>query len=233
MKVYILLNDSEIDSAILTDYVGVVLFHQLTGAADDAAHSRLADEQMVRLLGQHEAAGARQRIESRLGQARQLILAVAVGEMREHEVREPVGRLLVERAEDARIVRIARSPHQQCVGLFAAVASEVSVQQIDHRPQMAPFLDVDLEQIAQIVKRRAGPAQVALLFDRRGLGVALRDDQAAQDAAMFARNFAPDRLALVLAERNPAIGLRLREKKTPSVVPQLYLTEFGPAPRRG
>src|ERR1700733_9391312 len=154
MKVYILLNDSEVDSAILTDYVGVVLFHQLTSAADDAAHSRFADEEMMRLLGQHEAAGARQRIESRLGQARQLILAVAIGEMREHEVRQPVGRLLIERAEDARIVRIAGPPQQQCVGLLAAVSSKVSVQQIDHGPQMAPLFDVDLEQIAQIVKRR-------------------------------------------------------------------------------
>src|SRR5271154_7157613 len=110
MKVYILLNDREIDSAILTDYVGIVLFHQLASAADHAAHSRFAEEQMMRLLGQHEAASARQRIESRLGQARQLILAIAVGEMREHKVRQPIGRLLVERAEDARIVRIARSP---------------------------------------------------------------------------------------------------------------------------
>src|SRR5277367_5105690 len=125
MKIYILLNDSEIDSAILTDYVGIVLFHQLTSAADHPAHSRFADEKMMRLLGQHEAAGARQRIESRLGEARQLILAVAVSEMSEHEVRQPVGRLLVERTKDARIVRIARAPHQQCVGLFAAVASEV------------------------------------------------------------------------------------------------------------
>src|SRR5208337_1310471 len=76
-------------------------------------------------------------------------------------------------------------------------------------------------------------AQVALLFDRRGLGVALRDDQAAQDAAMFARNFAPDWLALVLAERNPAIGLRLGEENPPPIVRHLDVTELRPALRVG
>src|SRR5579862_3689968 len=98
MKVYIFLNDREIDSTILTDYLSPVLFHQLASAADDPADSRFADEQMMRLFGQHEAAGPRQRIEARFGQARELILAVAIGEMREHEVRQPVGRRFVERA---------------------------------------------------------------------------------------------------------------------------------------
>jgi len=37
---------------------------------------------------------------------------------------------------------------------------------------MAAFLDIDLEQIAQIVERRAGLAEAALLLDRGGLGVA-------------------------------------------------------------
>src|SRR5208337_4954494 len=102
MKVYILLNDCQIDSTMLTDFVGAVMFHQLAGAADHAADSRLADEQVMGLFGQHEAAGSRQRIESRFGQACKLILAVAVREMGEHEVRQPVRRLFVERAEDAR-----------------------------------------------------------------------------------------------------------------------------------
>ncbi len=54
------------------------------------------------------------------------------------------------------------------------------MQQINHRPQMTAFLDVDLKQIPQIVKRWACVAETALLFDRSRLGVALRDDDAAQ-----------------------------------------------------
>src|SRR5271165_3667877 len=190
MKVYILLNDNQIDPTILTDYVGTMLFHQLASSVYDPADSRFADEKMMRLLGQHETAGARQRIESRFGQARKLVLAVAVGEMREHEVRQPVGSLLVERAEDARIVDVTRPPLQQRLGLFAPVAPEVSVQQIDHRPQMTPFFDVDLEKVAQVVQRRTRPAEMPLLLDRRRLGVALRHDQTTQDTAMLTRHFA-------------------------------------------
>ena len=51
----------------------------------------LADEHVVRFFGQHEAAGARQRVEARLRQRMQLHLAVAVGEEGEHEKGEPVG----------------------------------------------------------------------------------------------------------------------------------------------
>src|SRR5579863_3126797 len=104
MKVYILLNDREIDSAVLADPVAVVLLHKPASTRDHAADTRFADEQMMRLLGQHEAAGARERIEARFGQARELILAVAIGEMRKHEVRQPIRRLLVEGTEDARVV---------------------------------------------------------------------------------------------------------------------------------
>jgi hypothetical protein len=66
------------------------LAHELAGALHDAPDARLADEQMVRFLGEHEAARPRQRIEAALGKARELVLAVAVGEVREHQVREPV-----------------------------------------------------------------------------------------------------------------------------------------------
>ncbi len=111
---------------------------------------------MIRLFGQHELRGARERLEARFRQRIQLELAVAVGEVGEHEEREPVGRLLVERAEDARIVGIARAALEQRIGFFAAVAAEMAMQQIHHRPQMATFLDVDLEQIAQVVQRRCG-----------------------------------------------------------------------------
>ncbi len=84
---------------------------------------------------------------------------------------------------------------------------------------MPPFLDVDLEKIAQVVERRAGPAEMTLLLDRGGLSVALRDDQSAQDTAMLARNLAPDRLALMLAERNLSLWLRGRREKSPTDIP--------------
>ena len=54
------------------------------------ADAGLADEHVMRFLGQHEAARARERIEARLGKRAELILAVAVGEEREHEERQPV-----------------------------------------------------------------------------------------------------------------------------------------------
>jgi len=84
-----------------------VLLHELGGALDGALHARRADEHVVRLLLQHELAGSRKRVERRLLQRPQLVLAVAVGEVREHEELQPVGGVLVERTEDARGVRVA------------------------------------------------------------------------------------------------------------------------------
>src|SRR5205823_7850902 len=107
----------------------------------------------------------------------ELVLAVAVGEVGEHEKREPVGRLLVERAEDARMVGIARAPLEQRFGFLAAVAAEVRLEQVDHRPEVPAFLDVHLEEVAKIVERRAGETKMALLLDRGRLGITLRDDQ--------------------------------------------------------
>ncbi len=86
---------------------------------------------------------------------------------------------------------------QQGLRLLAAVAAEIGVQQVDHRPQMAAFLDIDLEEVAQVVERGRALAEQALLLDRCGLGVALRHDQAAERRAQFARHILPGRLALV------------------------------------
>src|SRR6266851_5403920 len=86
---------------------GLVLPHDLAGPLHDAPHPALAHEHVVGLLGQHEAAGARQRVEAALGQARELVLAVPVGEEAEHEEREPVRRPLVEGAQDAGLVVVA------------------------------------------------------------------------------------------------------------------------------
>jgi hypothetical protein len=98
------------------------------------------------------------------------------------------------------IVGVAGAALEQGLGFLAAVAAEVGVQQVDHGPQVAAFLDVDLEQVAHVVERGAGHAEVALLLDRGRLGVALRDDDAAQGRAVLARHFLPGGLALVLAE---------------------------------
>src|SRR5271154_2415339 len=81
------------------------------------------------------------------------------------------------------------------LGFFTSVAAEKRVQQVDHRPQMAAFLDIDLEQVAQIVERRAAQAEQALLLDRSGLGVALGHDQPAQGRTVLARDLLPRLLA--------------------------------------
>ena len=204
--------------------------HGLAGALDGAADARLAHEHVVRFLGQHEAAGARERIEARLRQAFQLHLAVAVGEEREHEEREPVGRLLVEGAEHARLVGIARAALQQPLGLLAAVLAEIFVQQVDHRPQVAAFLDVDLEQVAHVVERGRGLAEVALLLDAGGLGVALDDDQAAQHGAVLAGHLLPGLLALVGAEVDLPVLVRAAPAGCPSGIRASSRSRTWPSP---
>ncbi len=111
---------------------------------------------------------ARQRVEAAFGQGAELELAVAVGEVGEHEEAQPIRRRLVERLQDARVVLLAAAPLEQRLAFLAAVAAEVLVQQVDHRPEVAAFLDVDLEQVAQVVLARARQAQVALLLDAAG-----------------------------------------------------------------
>ena len=205
--------------------------HRLAGSLHHAADAGFADEHVVRFLRQHEAAGARQGIEAGLRQRVQLHLAVAVGEVGEHEERQPVRRRLVEGPQHARAVGIAGAAAQQLVGLLAAVATEIFLQQVDHRPEMAAFLDIDLEQVAQVVERGRGLAEMALLFDRSGLGVALDHDQAAQHGAMFARHFLPGRLAIMLAERNDAVLLLRSKQYAPAVVRHPDIVELGPAAR--
>ena len=210
VQVRLFLDGRQVDDAELAhrlDIVGIVdagLLHRLAGALDDAGDAGLAHEHVVGFLGQHEAAGARQRIEAGLRQRFELHLAVAVGEVGEHEERQPVRRLLVEGAEHARRVGIAGAALQQGFRLLAAVGAEIFLQQIDHRPEVAAFLDIDLEQVAHVVERGRGLAEIALLLDRGRLGVALDHDQAAQHGAVFARHFLPGVLALVRAERNLA-----------------------------
>ena len=130
----------------------------------------------MRFFSKHEARGARQGIESAFRQRQQLILAVAIGKRREHVERQPVFNRLVKRFQDARLVARSAAALQQLFALFAAVASEIGMQQVDHGPQVAALLHVHLEQIAQVVQAGRGLAQQALLFDAGRFGVALRDD---------------------------------------------------------
>ena len=205
--------------------------HRVAGALHDAADAGLADEHVVRFLGQHEAAGARERIEAGLRQRVQLHLAVAVGEVGEHEERQPVGRRLVERAEHARRIGRAGAAAQQLVRLLAAVAAEIFLQQVHHRPEVTAFLDVDLEQVAHVIERGRGLAEMALLLDRGRLGVALDHHEAAQHGAIFARHVLPGRLAEMLAERDLAVLLLRREQHAPAIVGHLHVIELGPAAR--
>ena len=232
MEVEVALHRRKVDDAGCAQprwIVGAKLVHRLAGSLQHARDSRLAHEHVVRLLREHEAGRAGKRIEARLGERFQLELAVAVGEVREHEEREPVGRRLVEGAEDARVVDIARAPLEQRFGFLAAVAAEVGLQQVDHRPQVAAFLDVDLEEVAKIVKRRAGETEMALLLDRSRLGIALRDDQTPQVRPVFARDFLPRRLAFVCTEIHLAPRFGRREKDAPAVVRHLHVIEMRPA----
>ena len=168
-------------------------------------------------------------IEAGLRQRLELHLAVAVGEIGEHEERQPIRRLLVERAQHARRIGIAGAALQQCFRLLAAVGAEIFLQQIDHRPEMAAFLDVDLEQVAQVVKRWRGLAEMALLLDRGRLGVALDHDQTAQHGAIFAGHFLPGSFALVAAEGNLAALHLRRQQHAPAIIRHADVVEFGPA----
>src|SRR5687768_2733339 len=102
---------------------------------------------------------------------------------------------------------MTRPAFEQRLGFLAAVTAEIGMQQVDHRPQMPAFLDVHLEQVAQVVERRTGEPEQALLLDRSRLRVALGDDDPAQIAAILAWHFLPCRLALVRAESDGAAFL--------------------------
>ena len=139
------------------------------------------------------------------------------------------GVCLVEGAEHARLVGVARAALQQPFGLLAAVLAEIFLQQVDHRPEVAAFLDVDLEQVAHVVERGRGLAEVALLLDAGGLRVALDHDQPAQHGAVLARHLLPGLLALVGAEVDLAVLLARRQQDAPAVLRHLHVVELGPA----
>ena len=108
------------------------------------------------------------------------------------------------------MIGVAGAPLQQRLGLLAAIATEVPMQQVHHRPQVASFLDVHLEQVAKVVHRWRRAPEMTLLLHRRRLGVALRDDDPSQVRAMLARHLLPRPFALVLAEVHLSRGIGRR-----------------------
>src|SRR5712691_9330687 len=231
-EIEIALQERQIHRAPAADRPGAVaadLLHHLERAPYDPAEAGLADEHVVGFLGQHETAGAGERVERGFGKTLQLELAVAVGEIAEAEERQPVLDRLVECAEDARLVDVAGVAREELLGPLAAVAAEVGVQYVHHRPEMPSFLDVDLEEIAQIVEGRAGVAEPVLLLDRRRLGVALGDDEAAELRAEFAGHLLPHRLAEGVPESDGAICDRIGQKNTPSILGHLHRAVMCPA----
>ena len=182
----------------------------------------------MRFFFEHEVTGTRQRIERRFPERGELVLAVAVGEVGEHEERQPVRRLLVEGAEDTRVVGVAGVTLQHLVSLLPPVSTEVTVQEVDHGPEVASLLDVDLEQVAHVIERGSGQAEGALLFDRGRLGVALDDDQPTEISSVLSWDLLPDILSLVVAESDLAVGFALGEEDAPAVVGHLDMLEVGP-----
>ena len=229
MEVQVALQRRGVDASELSHVFGVVLLHEVDRALHHAPDSSRTHEHVVRFLLEHELARARQRVERALAERRELELAVSVGEVREEVERQPVGRRLVERTEDARVVGVAGVALEQLVGLVTAVTAEVAVQQVHHRPEVATLLDVHLEQVAHVVEARRGEAEMALLLDRRGFGIALHDDETTQLGPMLARHLVPHRLTLAITERDASIGLGIGEEDAPAVIRHLHVVEVRPA----
>src|SRR4029079_11120684 len=157
------------------------------------------------------------------------LVHVRSGEEGEHVEGEPVRRRLVEGAEHARLVGVAGAPLQQLLGLLAAIAAEIFLQDVDHGPEMPSFLDIDLQDVAHVVERGRGLAEMALLLDRGRLGVALDDDEPAQHGAVLARDLLPGGLAEMPAEWNLAIRLLGSKQNAPTIFRHPYIIELGPA----
>src|SRR5438128_2944091 len=226
------LDRRDVDAAYLSHVLRESrLAHQLAGPLQDPRHAGLADEHVMRFFGEHEAGRPRQRIERALRQRHELRFAVAVGEHREHEEIEPVVDRLVEGFQNARLVAVPALPIEQFFGFIASVASEVRVQQVDHRPQVTSFLDVHLKQIAQIVEAWASVAERPLLLDACRLDIALRHDQPPQLIPELAGHFVPHRLAEEVAESDAPIGNRIGEEDAPTIFGQLDVLEVRPPAR--
>src|SRR5260370_39451435 len=178
---------------------------------------------------EHEPASAGQRIKTGLRESAKLEFAVAVGEKRKHIKGQPIRRGLVERGKNARIVGVTGSPGEQGFGVLAAIAAKISVEQIHHGPQVTPFFDVHLENVPQVVHRRARRAEHSLLLHGSGFGVSLSDDHPAQSRAIFTRHFLPSRLSFVHSEIHFAFFITRLQENAPAVFRHLYVAKLRPA----
>ena len=106
---------------------------------------------MMTLLSQHEATGSRQGVETRLGKRLQLHLAVTVRKCREHEERNPVGRLFVKRPENSWLVLISGTSLQQGFRFLTTVSTKIPLKQVNHGPKMAPLLNIHLKEITHVI----------------------------------------------------------------------------------
>ncbi len=199
------------------DVVGVVLLHQLDRALHDPTERRWRPTNMwcassfsMNSHVRDSGSNALSRSDASWNLPSRSVKYVK----KKNDSQSGVG--FVERAEDARVVDVARVPLEHLVGLVAAVAAEVAVQQVHHRPEVAALFDVDLEEVAHVVQARCGEAQVALLLHRRRLGVALHDDQPAEVGPVLAGHLLPDRFAQFVAERDSPVGLGRRRGRCPT-----------------
>jgi hypothetical protein len=90
------------------------------------------------------------------------------------------------------------------------------------------LLHVDLEEVAEVPEAGRRLAQVPLLFDRRRLGVALHDDEAAEVRPVLAGDVLPHGLAHVVPEGDLAVGVLAGEEDPPPVLGHLHEAEVGP-----
>src|SRR2546421_7963862 len=136
---------------------------------------------MERLFLEHRIHGARQRVERRGGEHRELELAVPVDELRVGEEVEPVVDQLVERPQQS--LALVGASLQQLRRLALSLVAEMAAQQIRHLPAVPHLLGHHAHQRQQIVVRGGMGEQVALLLHRGELRVALIHDQVQERVA--------------------------------------------------
>ena len=105
-------------------------------------------------------------------------LAVAVDELRVGKEIHPVVHDFVEAAQQP--LSFERIPLEQLRGLSATLVTEVFTQQVRHLPTMPHLLTHHAHDRLHVVVAGRLQQQVALLFHRGELGIALIDDQVHQ-----------------------------------------------------